>query len=168
MVSYAVPQMSQGFRPGLVVTLTDDVMGVRAPNDGLVPGPDLGPGLVEKIAPDGRVRVRWMDAEFDAWMDPADLRSRGEYAHLISVYQCDGRGNSTLQRRAVVETAGLAYNWTIELRPDHIVRAVRGDGAAWTFRWFPDIQLLSTVWPQPPEDADAEAVTAVELAGLTA
>jgi hypothetical protein len=162
MPTDTIPPIGQPLRPGLVVAPAAAIAGVLTPDGSMVPREALGPGVVEKFTPDGRVRVRWMDAEFDAWMDPADLRPRGAYAHVISVYQCDGRGHNILQRRHVVDKEGFSYNWMIELRPNDVVRAVRSDGAAWTFRWHPDISFIDTAWPQPPEDPDAEALTAVE------
>jgi hypothetical protein len=164
MMSYRRPLTGSTFHPGRVVVPADDLVGVQAEDGRLVPLEALGPGLVEQVAPDGRVGVRWLTAEFVAWMDPTDLCASGDDAHLISVYQCDGHGSRILQRRTVVEAAGLAYNWTIERRPRHIVRAVRSDGLAWTFRWSPLWKVLTADWSEPPEDADAEALTAAELA----
>jgi hypothetical protein len=152
------------FRRGTVVEPAGDLGGVQTPDGGMVPRDRLGPGIVEKLSPDGQVRVRWMVAEFDSWMDPEDLTSRGEHAHVLSIYRCDGRGHNTLLRHKVVEKAGFDYNWTVELRPKRIVRVLRTDGATWTFRISLYFKRIETFWPQPPEDDDAEAVAVAELA----
>ena len=60
------------FHPGRVVVPADNLVGVQAEDGRLVPLERLGPGLVEQVAPDGRVGVRWLTAEFVAWMDPTD------------------------------------------------------------------------------------------------
>jgi hypothetical protein len=152
------------YRLGTVVEPAGDLGGVQAPDGAIVSRDRLGPGVVEKSSPDGQVRVRWMAAEFDAWMDPEDLRSRGDHAHVISVYRCNGQGHNTLLRHKVVEKAGLDYNWTVELRPKRILRAVRYDGPAWTFQISMFGKNVQPLWPQPPEDEDAEALAAAELA----
>jgi hypothetical protein len=54
----------------------------------------------------------------------------------------------------------------VELRPENVLRAVRDDGAAWTFRLNTALHCINSLWPQPPEDADAEALAATELAVL--
>jgi hypothetical protein len=152
------------FPLGTVVEPAGDLGGVQSPDGDLVALERLGPGVVEKSSPDGQVRVRWMAAEFDAWMDPQDLNSRGDHAHLISVYKCDGKGHNTLLRHKVVEKAGLEYNWTVEMRPKRIVRTIRNDGSAWTFEVSMFGKNVKPLWPQPPEDEDAEAIAAAELA----
>src|SRR5689334_11471035 len=93
----------QLFRYGTVVEPVGDLGGVQGPDGEMTARERLGPGVIEKVSPEGQVRVRWMAAEFDAWMEPQDLRSLGEHAHLISIYKCDGRGNSNLVRHKIIE-----------------------------------------------------------------
>ncbi|MFL5732570.1 MAG: hypothetical protein ACJ78Q_05155 [Chloroflexia bacterium] len=152
------------FRYGTVVEPTSDLGGVQGPDGEMTARERLGPGVIEKVSPEGQVRVRWMDAEFDAWMEPQDLRPLGDHAHLISIYKCDGKGNNTLMRHKIVERAGLDYNWTVELRPHRIIRTVRTDGSAWTFKTSIFGKQVNPLWTQPPEDEDAEAMAAAELA----
>jgi hypothetical protein len=154
----------QLFRFGTVVEPTSDLGGVQAPDGEMTARERLGPGVIEKVSPDGQVRVRWMAAEFDTWMEPQDLRSLGDHAHVISVYKCDGKGNNSLVRHKVVQRAGLDYNWTVELRPSRILRTIRADGSAWTFKVSMFGKQVNPFWPQPPEDEDAEAMAAAELA----
>jgi hypothetical protein len=164
MISPTAPTVRPALQPGMVVALNEEFLGLPAPGDTFVPVAGLGPGIVEKVARSGQVRVRWMDAELDTWMDPAELCPRPPHTHLITVYECDGRGTNTRLRHQLVETESLEYNWTVEFRPDHVVRVIRAGGAAWTFHIFPDIRGIHTSWPHPPEDADAEALTVAELA----
>lgn len=151
-------------RTGAVVLPADGLLGVQAPDGSLMLRDRLGLGIVEKVAATGKVRVRWLDAELDAWMDLADLHFAGEQTHVITVHQCDGHGSTTRLRHQIVETESLEYNWTVEFRPHHILRVIRADGPTWTFQVFPDIRSIHTSWAEPPEDADAEALTAAELA----
>lgn len=164
MLQKAPPALASG----TIVTPVDHLLGVWAPHGGLVLPERLGPGVVEKIAPDGRVRVHWLEAEVDAWLDPAELQPYAPGTHVISVYRCDGQGHNTRLRHRLVDGGiGCNANWTVELRPDAIVRVVRADGAAWTFRQttHPVLEQIITRWPnQPPEDDDAEALTVAELA----
>jgi hypothetical protein len=161
-------KVARPLTPGMVVTPVDALLGVWTPVvGGLVRPEALGPGLVEKVAPDGRVRVRWLDAEVDAWMDPEELLASEAGTHVISVYHCDGRGHYTRLRHRLVDGGiGCNHNWSVELRPENIVRVVRDDGAAWTFRLHshPGLERIASIWPeQPPEDDDAEAITVAEL-----
>lgn len=168
MPGKTMPKTAQALAVGTVVTPTDELLGVWAPYGGLVPPEGLGPGVVEKIAADRRARIHWLDAEVDSWMDPEELKPHEEGTHVISVYHCDGQGHSTRLRHRLVDGGiGCTYNWTVELRPDAIIRVVRADGAAWTFRMstHPALERVITRWPtQPPEDDDAEAFTVAELA----
>jgi hypothetical protein len=168
MTNLTMPQAPPALERGTLVTPVDALLGVWAPHGGLVPPEGLGPGVIEKIAPDGRVRVHWLEAEVDAWMEAEDLRSLGANTHVISVYRCDGQGHNTRLRHRLVDGGiGCSANWTVELRPDAIIRVVRADGAAWTFRQHthPGLERVVTRWPdQPPEDDDAEAFTVAELA----
>jgi hypothetical protein len=168
MPDLLLQQTKPALAGGTVVTPVDQLLGVWAPHGGLVLPATLGPGVVEKVAADGRVRVHWLEAEVDAWMDPADLRPYAAGTHVISVYHCDGQGHYTrLRHRLVGGGIGCTANWIVELRPDAVVRVVRADGAAWTFRLttHPSTERIITRWPgQPPEDDDAEALTVAELA----
>src|SRR5438270_14087961 len=97
-------------------------------------------------------------------MEAQDLHSLGEHAHVISIYRCDGRGHNALLRHKVIEKAGFDHNWTVELRPNRIVRVIRTDGSTWTFQKNSYFRRIDPLWPQPPEDEDAEAMAAAELA----
>jgi hypothetical protein len=153
---------------GMVVKPAADLIGIPSPHRNLVLPEHLGPGVVEKTAADGRVRVHWLDAELDAWMNPADLEAYAEGTRVITVYQCNGRGTYTRLRHRLVDGGiGIAYNWVVELRPGDVIRLVRDDGSAWTFhlKTHPMLDRIVTRWPdQPPEDDDAEAFTVAELA----
>ena len=66
-------------------------------------------------------------------------------------------------RQEIIASAGLQYNWTAELLPEHTVRVLRADGSAWTFIENPVFKRIQVSWPQPPDDDDAEALAAAEL-----
>jgi hypothetical protein len=88
-------------------------------------------------------------------------------ARLITLRHCDAEGRRTHVRYRRGPETGLEHHWTVELRPADVVRAVRDDGAAWTFTWLPileRVELVRTVGLLPAEDADAEARTVVEVA----
>jgi hypothetical protein len=138
-------------------------MGVQSPTGDVVPADKLGPGVVQQLAEDGRVCVRWLGADFDACLDPQDVRSLGQHAHLLSVYKRDRNGVRIFMRHKIAVSAGLEHNWTVELLPDNVVRVMRSDGHAWTFTINPFFKRINVWWPQPPEDDDAEAFTAAEL-----
>jgi hypothetical protein len=126
----------------------------------------LGPGIVQELGNDGRVKVRWVGVGSEAWMEPDELRSLGPNAHLVRIYRCDEHGHLALQRSRVVTAAGLKHNWTVELLPQDIVRTIRSDGWAWTFEWNPTWSRMETIHTQgfrPPEDDDAEALVVAEL-----
>jgi len=168
MTTLEKTKTTQPLTRGTVVTPVDELLGVWSHAGGLVPPETLGPGLVERVAPDGRVRVRWLDAEVDSWLDPDELKPYPAGTHVISVYHCDGHGHyARLRHRLVDGGIGCSHNWTVELRPDHIVRVVRDDGSAWTFRLnaHPGLERFAPIWSQqPPEDDDAEALTVADLA----
>ncbi len=155
------------FRRNAVVAPGDDLMGVQAPDGSLIPCERLGPGLVEEVSPEGKICVRWVAADFEAWLEPQDLRFLGDHAHLIVVNRCDGSGKTRLVRHMVITGSGFDNNWTIELRPKNVVRTIRSDGHAWTFTYNPIFRRLGTTgWTYPPDDDDAEAFTAAELSLL--
>jgi hypothetical protein len=162
----AVPA-ARHFVPPALVALTSDPITLPAPGHDLTLAGRLGPGIVLDTVRDNRVHVRWVAAGFDAWMDPADLRVLSPTARLITICQCDSAGRRTHVRYRVGPRAGLEHHWTVELLPGEVVRAVRADGAAWTFNWLrllDRIELAHTVGLLPSDDAGAEARTAVEFA----
>jgi hypothetical protein len=150
-------------QPGVVVAPTADLMGVQSPGGYVVPTDKLGPGIVQQLAEDGRVCVRWVGAGFVACLDPQDVRSLGGHAHLLTIYKRDRNGARTFLRYKVAASAGLEHNWTVELLPGNVVRVMRPDGLAWTFTVSSFFKRINAWWPQPPEDDDAEAFTAAEL-----
>src|SRR5436190_5668311 len=154
----------QSFRPGMLVKPVSDLGSVQSPDGMLVPCEKLGPGIVEQVSKDGTLGVHWVGARFDAYMDAEDVCSCGDHAHLVAIYRCDNHGNKTMVRSKIVDKAGLEHNWTVELRPRNVVRAVRADGCAWTFRFKPIFRRLEASWTLPPEDDDAEAVAVAEIA----
>jgi hypothetical protein len=151
-------------RRGEVVSLGADQMGVQSTDRGLVPPEKLGPGLIEQVTEEGYVLVHWLDADLTAYMQPDELRVGGEGARLLVIRRCDGRGECTLVRYRISSQLGFTHNWTVERRPANVVRVVRDDGHAWTFTRHPIFKNINVFWPQPPDDDDAEALTAAELA----
>jgi hypothetical protein len=116
------------------------------------------------VTEEGYVLVHWLDAGLTAYMQPDELRVRGEGAHLLVIRRCDGRGECTLVRYRMSSQLGFTHNWTVERRPSNVVRVVRDDGHAWTFTRHPIFKNINVFWPQPPDDDDAEALTAAEMA----
>ena len=121
----------------------------------------LGPGVVQDKDETGRVLVRWSKAGVETWADSADLQSIDAGRRLVTIVLCDARGHRTLLRQRV---ALLQHHWTIEILPENVVRAERSDGPAWTFSINPVSRSVIASWIYPPEDDDAEALTAAELA----
>ena len=150
-------------RRGEVVTLGADQMGVQSPRGGLIPPEKLGPGLVEQVTDDGFILVHWLDADLTAYMQPDELRVRGEGAHLLVIKRCDGHGECSLLRYRISSQFGFTHNWIVEMRPSNVIRVVRDDGHAWTFTRNPIFKTINVYWLQPPEDDDAEALTAAEM-----
>jgi len=164
-MTLSTPAYSQiRLRRGEVVSLGADQMGVQAPKGGLVPPEKLGPGLVEQVTEEGYVLVHWLDADVTSYMQPDELRLLGEGAHLLVIKRCDGRGECSLLRYRVSSKLGFTHNWIVEMRPANVVRVVRDDGHAWTFTKHTVFKTINVYWPQPPEDDDAEALTAAEMA----
>jgi hypothetical protein len=162
----AVPPAKR-FAPHTLVALTTDPIQLPDPGKDLVLSDRIGPGLVVDTVLDDRVHVHWIVADFEAWMDPADLRMLSPTARLITLRHCDAEGRRTHVRYRRGPETGLEHHWTVELRAAGVVRAVRDDCAAWTFTWLPlleRVELARTVGLLPAEDADAEARTVVELA----
>jgi hypothetical protein len=168
MPNTVLHQVSPALQRGMVVKPVAGLIGVPAPHGTLVFPERLGPGIIEKIAPNGRVRVRWLDAELDAWMDPEEVQPHSGGTHIISVYHADGEGHYTRLHHHLIDGGlGCAHNWWVELRPYNIIRTVRDDGSAWTFRLntHPSVDRVSTIWPeQPPDDDAAEALMVADLA----
>jgi hypothetical protein len=155
------------FAPHTLVALVTDPIQLPDPGKDLVLSDRIGPGLVVDTLLDDRVHVHWIVADFEAWMDPADLRVLSPTARLITLCHCDAEGRRTHVRYRRGPETGLQHHWTVELLPADVVRAVRDDGAAWTFTWLPlleRVELARTVGLLPAEDADAEARTVVEMA----
>jgi len=162
----AVPP-ARRFAPHTLVALTTDPIQLPDPGKDLVLSDRIGPGLVVDTLLDNRVHVHWIVADFEAWMDPADLRLLSPTARLITLCQCDAEGRRTHVRYRRGPESGLEHHWTVEILPNEVVRAVRDDGAAWTFNWLrllERVELGHTVGLLPAEDADAEARTVVEVA----
>jgi hypothetical protein len=163
---------ASGFARNTLVAPARELGGVQSPRGDLVPVEKLGAGIVEEVeeeAEGGRVRVHWTDAGFDAWMESQELQVVGSNARILTVNQYDKHGQSKLLRRKVVVSGAFAYSWTVEIRPSNVVRAVRADGSVWTFTYVPLFRRLQTPdWSVPPEDDDAEALTAAELAMFAA
>ena len=155
-------QSNADLRRGTLVMPAPDLMGLQAPDGTLVPAERLGLGRVEQTGRDNSVYVRWLSADYATWVERQDIRSLGPAARIITIQQRDKRGHSVLLRRTVNTSAGLKYNWIVESLPNNVVRAVRDDGASWTFAFNKLFNRLDTYWPVPPEDDDAEAFSAAE------
>jgi hypothetical protein len=166
MTSLPALEPGRSLYPGLLVVPAPYLQWVQLADGDQVPLELLGPGVVKDFMADGRVCVRWTDADLDAWMDPRDLRPFGRRTHAITVLRCDEHGNSVLLRTMTVMTHGLEHNWTAEIHPDGVVRTVRADGEAWTFDWNPLLRCMNsrgTLARVPSEDEEAEALTVAEL-----
>ncbi|MBF6613796.1 MAG: hypothetical protein IVW55_11780 [Chloroflexi bacterium] len=152
------------FRLGEVVMPAPELLAVQVDDGTSVACERLGPGVVEQLAEDERVRVHWAPADLHSWMEPGDIRSAGEDAHLISIYRYDRHEQLRSVRHRVVAARGFSCNWTAELRTG-IVRVVSAGGEAWTFTILPVFHTIRTTsWDMPPTDEDAEAITVAELA----
>jgi hypothetical protein len=149
---------------GDVVALDSELIGVPTPSGDMTPADKLGPGLVERITPEGNVGVRWVDAGFETWLQIEDLRPLGDGARLVTVKRCDSHGIYSLLRHKVAARLGLKHNWTAELRAQNVVRVLRDDGCAWTFTRSPIFNKINIDWLQLSDDDDAEAFTAAEFA----
>jgi hypothetical protein len=162
----AVPP-ARRFAPQTLVALSTDPIALPEPGKDLTLTERLGPGIVVDTLLDNRVHVHWVVAAFEAWMDPADLRVLSPTARLITIAHCDSTGRRTHIRYRIAGATGMEHHWTVELLPGDVIRAVRADGAAWTFTWLrllDRIELVHTIGLLPREDADAEARMAVEVA----
>lgn len=155
------------YAPDTVVTLrTDPVRGSVADGD-LPPSRALGPGFVCEPEIFGKTHVHWIELDVDAWMNAADLQALDPAARLVSIFHCDQKGTRSFLRHKLTRAQGLEHNWAVDLLPSDLIRAIRSDGATWTFNWYPSaerVEYLRTVGQLPAEDADAEALTAAEMA----
>ena len=50
-----------------------DLAVLQAPDGSTVPAESLGPGIVSRAEPDGRLWVHWVGADFDACLDASDV-----------------------------------------------------------------------------------------------
>src|SRR4051794_7833038 len=155
---------SDPFRRGTVIAAAAEMAAIQTPGGDLVSADRLGPGIVEQMAQDGRVCVRWIGADFETCLDPGDVKSLGPNAHLITMKQRDKQGHIKLLKHRVVTTGGLDHNWTAEMLPGNTIRVLRSDGSAWTFGFNWIFKSVVTWWTQPPNDDDAEAVAVAEIA----
>lgn len=153
-------------RSGIVVEPAADLGGLQAPDGAMLAPETLGPGIVESLAHDGKVCVRWVGADLNTCLDPVDIRPLGPNAHLLTVKRRDKDGSVKLLRHKVVTSSGFNHNWTVELLPGSVVRVVRTDGSAWTFKHNRLFRRIDCWWPQPPDDDDAEALAAADIALL--
>jgi hypothetical protein len=152
------------FRVGDVVSPAPDLGGIQSVTGALLDPGKLGPGLVEQFLPEGCILVRWLDSGVTSCMQPEELKLLGQSARLVVVKKCDERGQCTLSRYKLASRLGFTHNWTVEMRPRNIIRVLRDDGSAWTFSRNPIFNNVSVHWLQPPQDEDAEALTAAETA----
>lgn len=154
-------------KPENLVSLSPTLMGVTSLEGRTVVAERLGPGVVREVRGDGQALVHWAGANVDALVDLEDLHPMGENAHLITVVRIDLHNATISTHHRVVTTAGLEYNWTVELRPKNVVRAIRADNWVWTLEWNPFAEQMTIRHNRdypPTGPADAEAVTVAELA----
>jgi hypothetical protein len=152
------------FRLGDVVSPAPDMGGIQSMTGALLDPDKLGPGLVEQFLPEGCILVRWLDLGATSCMQPEELKPLGQSARLVVVKKCDERGQCSLSRYKLAARLGFTHNWTVEMRPHNVIRVLRDDGPSWTFTRNPIFNNISVHWPQPPQDEDAEALTAAETA----
>ncbi len=147
--------------PGQLVAPALEVAGLQTVQGFMIASERLGPGIVQESDGTGKVLVRWSKAGVATWAERADLQPIDAGRRLVTIVLCDARGHRTLLRQRV---ALLQHHWTIEVRPENVVRAERSDGLAWTFTLNPVTRAVIASWIYPPDDDDAEALTAAELA----
>jgi hypothetical protein len=152
---------AQALEPGQLVAPALEVASLQTVQGFMIACDRLGPGVVQDSDGTGRVRVRWSKAGVETWAERADLQPIDAGRRLVTIVLCDARGHRTLLRQRV---ALLQHHWTIEILPENVVRAERSDGPAWTFTLNPVTRGVIASWIYPPEDDDAEALTAAELA----
>jgi hypothetical protein len=163
MLKFTSAGNDSSFLCGTLVVPAGDLAGVQAPDGSFVVSENLGPGKVEQVGQHEMLLIHWERAGFATWVTAQDLRSLGADAHLVAVEQRNSRGDSGLLHYLVDTKAGLRHNWTVEMLPRGVVRAIREDRAAWTFSINPVSDRVEACWPQPPDDDCAEALAAAEL-----
>jgi hypothetical protein len=156
-----VDRSAGALEPGQLVAPALEVASLQTVQGFMITCDRLGPGVVRESDGTGKVLVRWSKAEVETWAETADLQPIDAGRRLVTIVLCDARGHRTLLRQCV---ALLQHHWTIEVRPANVVRAERSDGPAWTFTFNPITRAMIASWIYPPEDDDAEALTAAELA----
>lgn len=156
--------ITEEFHAGGIVRPVPELAWVQSPDGEHIPCEALGPGVVDEVDKTGRVLVHWTGGGFANWIEATDIRSAGPYAHIITVYNRDEHGISRFVRRRLVTEKGLSQNWTVELLPESVVRTIRPDGSAWTFKYNWVFEKIEVWWPRPPKDDDAEALLVAELA----
>src|SRR5690242_17780234 len=98
MINQAIIQTRIEFYRNTVVEPDSALVAIQAPDGEVFPVAQLGPGVVRGLDSDGKVRVHWARANFDAGMEPQDLRALGRDAHLVTLYHCDGEGRHSNYR----------------------------------------------------------------------
>ena len=88
---------------GSVVSPAEDLISVQSPEGDQIPVRSLGPGIVEEIENNCMARVRWLDAGFSAWMQPADIRPLAPSTHLISLYNQYNAAVGTQAQEAILQ-----------------------------------------------------------------
>ncbi len=148
-------------QPGVVVAPLSDLAGVQAPDGRLLSPERLGLGLVQTCAPGGDVCVRWLDAGLDLWVAGEELRVLAAGRHVVSLWRRDQQGRRILRGRCL---AALQHDWTVELLPRRIIRAVQDTGLCWTFLFNPITHEVDPPWIEAASDDAAEALVAADLA----
>ena len=157
------------FPPESLVAPRTSLLGVRVVDGAFLPTERLGPGIVREVDSEGNLLVHWTEADADAYLDPSDLQPLGDDARLVLIIRLDAQDKKISSRHKIVTSAGLGidHNWTVELRPRNVIRAIRSDGCAWTLDWNPIFARMTfrhnADFP-PPRTDDAEALTVAELA----
>jgi hypothetical protein len=156
-------------RVGSLVQADSSLAEIQTLGGSLVNTDTLGPGVVSEVEPTGAVKVHWVRADLDTWVQSQDLLQLGDNARLLTVRAFDRQGMGRTIRHQVVKGVGLRYNWTVEMRPRNILRVIRPDGLTWTFEWHPlfreahPIHTLLADFCQLDDD-QAEALTVAEIA----
>jgi hypothetical protein len=171
MNTYA-PSRDKIVRVGALVRPDSALAEIQTLSGQLVNTESLGPGVVREVGLMGEVRVHWVGANLDTWVQWQDLDQIGESARLLTVRVYDRLGRTKSTRHKVVKAAGLRYNWHIEIRPRNILRAIRTDGQVWTFEWYPLFQQANPIHTilmdySQLNDDEAEALTVAEIAATT-
>ena len=154
-------------KPENLVSPNPSLMGVNTLDGRTVVVERLGPGVVREVRQDGGVLVHWVGANVDALMDQEDLLPQSPDAHLLTIIRLDAHASKVSTHHKVVTSAGLEYNWTVEIRHNNVVRAIRSDNWIWTFDWNPIVAQMTIRHNRdypPTGTADAEALTVAELA----